>query len=159
MTGLTRSLQVMGSEDDATLLKVAFATGDNLTVDQHFGSAKSFAIYGVNQDEVKMLRIAQFGELAQDGNEDKLVHKFKLLEGCIAVYCAACGASALRQLLSIGIQPVKVAEGAKITDLVADLQQELRNGPSSWLAKAMRKSTLQDEKSKFDALASESWDD
>lgn len=159
MTGLTRTLQVMGDDDDATLLKVAFATADGQIVDQHFGSAKSFAIYGVNQDTGKLLSIAQFGELVQDGNEDKLAHKFKLLDGCIAVYCRACGASALRQLLALGIQPVKVNEDAKITDLVSDLQQELRNGPSNWLAKAMRKSTLTDDKSKFDAMASEGWDD
>jgi len=159
MTGLTRTLQVMGEEDDGTLLNVAFATADGATVDQHFGSAKSFAIYGVNQDASRLLRVAQFGELSQDGNEDKLVHKFKLLEGCIAVYCRACGASALRQLLALGIQPVKVNEDARISDLIADLQYELRNGPSNWLAKAMRKSTLIDDKTKFDTMASEGWDD
>ncbi|MEI6746113.1 MAG: NifB/NifX family molybdenum-iron cluster-binding protein, partial [Methylococcaceae bacterium] len=43
-----------------------------LHVDQHFGSAQSFAIYAVNPEQAELLEAAQFGNLAQDGNEDKL---------------------------------------------------------------------------------------
>lgn len=156
MTMPTRQLQVLDGEDDTTLLRVAFATSDRQSVDQHFGSARSFAIYGVNPDEARLLTVTEFGDLSQDGNEDKLVNKLSLLEGCIAVYCRACGASAVRQLLSIGVQPVKVPENAAIAELIEALQAELREGPSSWLAKAIQRHKGPSG-SKFDEMEAEGW--
>lgn len=157
MAGPIRQLQVIGDEEDGTLLKVAFASADRETVDQHFGSSRSFAIYGVNPERVRLLSVAEFEEAEQDGNEDKLAGKLVLLDGCIAVYCRACGASALRQLLQAGIQPVKVAESSRIDELLEALQGELRAGPSAWLAKAIRR-TKPDSR-RFDSMLSEAWDE
>lgn len=157
MTGLTRRLQIIDDDDDGTLLKVAFATSDRRSVDQHFGSAESFAIYGVNPDLVRLQNVTEFGQLTQDGNEDKLAMKLELLEGCVAVYCRACGASAVRQLLARNVQPVKVAEGATIEQLIISLQQELREGPSSWLAKAIAR-TRGVNPARFDAMEAEGWE-
>ena len=141
-----------------TALKVAFATSDMVTVNQHFGSAKSFAVYAVNKDQTQLMEAAQFGVLSQDGNEEKLSVKMALLEGCAAVYCQAIGASAINQLISKGIQPVKVHEGSKITDLLVDLQTELTVGPSSWLAKAINKYKNPDPE-KFSKMEEEGWDE
>ena len=75
----------------ATSLKIAFCTDDMKTVNQHFGSAKTFAIYLVDLEQSNLLEVAEFGKLDQDGNEDKLSTKISLLEGCAAVYCEAIG--------------------------------------------------------------------
>ena len=155
MCAMTRQLHVL-EENDGTLLRVAFATSDRECVDQHFGSANSFAIYGVNSDTARLLSISEFGDLAQDGNEDKLATKMNVLDDSIAVYCLACGASAVRQLLARGIQPIKVPEVTEISQLIGALQDELRAGPSSWLAKAIaRVSATQPER--FDAMESDGW--
>ena len=156
MTEVTRQLRVLDDDIDATLLKIAFATSDRKTVNQHFGSARSFAIYGVNMDEARLMTVTEFGDLAQDGNEDKLAVKLEMLSECIAVYCRACGASAVRQLLALGVQPVKVSEGAQISELIGALQQELKEGPSNWLAKALRRNQVEDS-GRFDAMESEGW--
>lgn len=156
MTEVTRQLRVLDDDAGATLLKVAFATSDRKTVNQHFGSARSFAIYGVDMDEARLLTVTEFGDLAQDGNEDKLAVKLEMLAECIAVYCRACGASAVRQLLALGVQPVKVSEGAQISELIAALQQELKEGPPNWLAKALRRNQV-DDSGRFDAMESEGW--
>lgn len=158
MANPTRQLQVLDNDDDV-LLKVAFASSDRQTVNQHFGSSKSFVIYGVNPEAMKLLSVVEFGELEQDGNEDKLVTKLDLLEGCVAVYCCACGASAVRQLMAKNINPVKVTEGARIEDLLAAFQTELREGPSSWLAKAIRRVSSGNDTKRFDAMAAEGWDE
>lgn len=141
-----------------TAIKVAFATTDMVHVNQHFGSAKSFALYAVNPEQAELMEAAQFGELTQDGNEDKLSVKLQLLEGCAAVYCQAVGASAIKQILSQGIQPIKVHEGSRIQDLLADLQTEMKSGPSSWLAKAINQHKSPDPK-RFDAMEEEGWDE
>ena len=157
-----------------TALKIAFATTDMETVNQHFGSAKSFAVYAVDRDNAQLLEAAQFGELSQDGNddckdaggramqgaiaEDKLSVKIELLNGCAAVYCQAIGGSAINQLIVNNIQPVKVHEGSKIKDLIADLQNEIKAGPSSWLAKAINQHKAPDPE-RFKLMEDEGWDE
>jgi len=139
-----------------TALKIAFASTDMKHVNQHFGSAKSFAIYALNPDRIEFIEAAQFGALDQDGNEDKLAVKFDLLKGCAAVYCQAVGASAVKQLVALGIQPVKVHDDSPIDKLLNDLQAELRAGPSSWLARAIKQQMSADPK-RFDEMVDEDW--
>lgn len=141
-----------------TAIKVAFATTDMVHVNQHFGSAKSFAVYAVDPEQSEMLEAAQFGELAQDGNEDKLSVKIQLLEGCAAVYCQAIGASAIKQIVAQGIQPIKVQEGATIKDLIGDLQHEMKAGPSTWLAKAINQHKGPNP-DRFNTMEDEGWDE
>lgn len=141
-----------------TAIKVAFATTDMVHVNQHFGSARSFAVYAVNPEQVELMEAAQFGELSQDGNEDKLSVKLQLLDGCAAVYCQAVGASAIKQIIAQGIQPIKVHEGSTIKDLLSDLQAEMKAGPSSWLAKAINQNKGPDLQ-RFDEMEQEGWDE
>jgi len=141
----------------ATSLKIAFCTDDMKTVNQHFGSAKTFAIYAVDLEHSAMLEAAEFGKLNQDGNEDKLATKIQLLDGCAAVYCEAVGASAIQQLIAAGIQPVKVNRGNPINDLIADFQAELRTGPSAWVAKALARQG--DGAEKFARMEADGWEE
>jgi len=144
----------MSTESAEKALRVAFATRDRRHVDQHFGAAEAFVIYAVGVDRSTMLEVVQFLEAPQDSNEGKLASKIALLDGCVAVYCEAVGASAIRQLLAKGIQPIKVREGAHIDDLIAQLQQDWLAGPAGWLAKAIRG---RDDESRFAAMAAEGW--
>jgi nitrogen fixation protein NifX len=159
---LTRRLNIVPDSDEEkfmqTALKIAFATTDMETVNQHFGSAKSFAVYAVDMEDAHLLEAAEFGVLSQDGNEDKLSVKLDLLSGCAAVYCQAVGGSAINQLIARGIQPVKVHEGSKIKDLIVDLQNEMKAGPSSWLAKAINQHKGPDP-DRFNKMADEGWDE
>ncbi|MFC1356398.1 MAG: nitrogen fixation protein NifX [gamma proteobacterium symbiont of Phacoides pectinatus] len=163
---VARRLRLLDCNSDAmasenwleTALKVAFATSDMKTVDQHFGAAQSFAIYALDAERYCLLEVTEFGKLAMDGNEDKLAAKIKVLEGCIAVYSQAVGASAINQLKARQIQPVKVSPGADINGLLDSLQEELRQGPGSWLAKAIA-STMPVDPSRFDLMAEEGWEE
>ncbi|BBL72056.1 nitrogen fixation protein NifX [Methylogaea oryzae] len=149
------------SQDEAamsTRLKIAFATSDMQHVNQHFGSARTFAVYAVDMESSELLEAAQFGELAQDGNEDKLSVKIDLLDGCAAVYCEAVGASAIRQIMAAGIQPVKVNRDSLIADLIEDFQNELKTGPSAWLAKAIARQNGADP-SRFARMEAEGWEE
>lgn len=139
-----------------TAVRVAFATSDMRHVDQHFGAAESFAIYAVDPFQANLVEATQFGSLAMDGNEDKLAAKIAALSGCIAIYCQAVGASAINQLLAQGIHPVKVGPGAPVANLIAALQEELRAGPSAWLARAIENQQPKDGR-RFDAMEAEGW--
>lgn len=156
-----RHLKVLpgGAEEnlEARAIKVAFATTDLKHVDQHFGSAEKLAVYAVTLEETSMSEVAQFGHLAQDGNEDKLAAKMDALEGCIAVYCQAVGSSAIAQMRAKGIQPVKVDPGTPIPLLLQGLQTELKEGPEGWIARALSEQTK--DPSRFDAMEEEGWDE
>lgn len=162
---LARRLQLIDGNADqnqrewlSTALKVAFATSDMKHVDQHFGAAQSFAIYALDREHTMLLEATEFGRLAMDGNEDKLSEKINVLEDCIAVYSQAVGASAINQLKAKNIQPVKVSPGAEIRDLLESLQDELRQGPGSWLAKAIA-STMPTDPSRFERMDEEGWEE
>ncbi len=137
-------------------LKVAFATSDMKHVDQHFGAAESFAVYGLNQKHAALAEAVQFGRPAMDGNEDKLAAKIEALEGCMAVYCQAVGAAAIDRLQARGVQAVKVSPGAEIADLVEALQNELRQGPGTWVARAIERQKPRDAR-RFDDMEQEGW--
>lgn len=135
---------------------VAFASADRRHVDQHFGAAEGFVIYRVDAQRCELMQAAQFDRLDMDGNEDKLAAKIDTLAGCVAVYCQAVGASAIGQLKARGIQPIKVAPATLISGLLRELQQELRQGPSAWLARAIERRTPS-RADRFDAMEAEGW--
>ncbi len=159
---LQRRLQLIGHHQDEqwmkTALKVAFATKGMKYVDQHFGAAKTFALYAVDQEKFCLIEVTEFDDLSMDGNEDKLVAKISALEGCIAIYTQAIGASAMNQLKAKKIQPVKVSSDVKITALLKALQEELIQGPGSWLAKAIANTSPTDP-SRFDDMEEEGWEE
>ena len=136
-------------------VKIAFASSDRRLVDQHFGAAESFALYELAEDDARLIEVVQFhdSDTAMDGHEGKLAGKIVLLDGCVAVYCNAVGASAIKQLLGAGIQPMKVEEGTPIDALLCGLNQSLKNEPPVWLAKALKSK----DASRFDAMESEGW--
>lgn len=159
---LQRRLTVLQSGTEGqwvnAAVKVAFASSDMKQVDQHFGAAQSFAIYALDMERAELVEVVQFGELAMDGNEDKLAAKIAALDGCIAVYTQAVGASAVAQLKRQGIQPVKVTPGAAIADLLESLQEELREGPSAWLARAIEALRPADP-DRFRKMEAEGWEE
>ncbi len=156
-----RHLRLVPSTEPETVMRVriAFASGDRRRVDQHFGAAEAFAIYELVDDEARLVEAVHFqeGDTAMDGlvgsHEGKLAGKIALLAGCVAVYCNAVGASAIKQLLGAGIQPMKVEEGAQIDVLLGDLRASLASSPPPWLAKHL---TVRDG-GRFDAMEAEGW--
>lgn len=160
--GLTRRLRVIRSAKGGMVMsnpvKVAFASSDSKHVNQHFGSAKSVAIFEISKDCSRQVEIIEFGNLDQDGNEDKLDDKIAVLDGCDAIYCQAAGPSGIKRLLTSGIQPVKVSENAVIKSLITDIQAEIVAGATGWLAKALEKQNKTDP-ARFDAMEAEGWEE
>jgi nitrogen fixation protein NifX len=121
-------------------MKIAFATQDMKRVDAHFGWAKNVAIYEVTPDGHQFLEAIQFdGELAEDGNEDKLAPKLEAVKDCAILYVAAIGGSGAARVVAMKVHPIKVNEPESITDILNKLQVVLRDAPPPWLRKAMLK--------------------
>jgi len=138
-------------------VRIAFATSDLRHVDQHFGSSERFAIYELDSEESRLLEVAEFGVQKQDGNENKLLEKFVLVSNCAAVYSLAVGPSAVRQLMGIGVQPMRVPEHSAISALLLGLQHEMQEGATGWLARAL--SAKDKDEERFDSMLQEQWEE
>ena len=137
-------------------IRVAFATTDRERVNQHFGAAEAFAIYDVEPGRANLVGFGEFATEAMDGNEDKLAAKISFLEGCQAVYVLAVGASAIKQLMARGIQPIRVGDVDAVSELLEELSAAMRNGGVAWVDKAMAAQKRSDDR--FADMADEGWD-
>ena len=136
----------------ADTLRVAFATGDRVSVNQHFGASSGFAIYAIDGERARLVQVAQFMAGSMDGNEDKLSDRIAALAGCAAVYCLAVGGSAARQLLAAGVQPVRLDAEAPIDSLLVQLRQAIRDGGVSWVDRKIKRER---DSGRFDRMAEE----
>ena len=71
------------------MFKVAFATSDRVSVNQHFGASAGFAIYAVDGERSRLVEVAEypaeFYQNSMDGNENKLAERISALADCAAV--------------------------------------------------------------------------
>ena len=137
-----------------TMLKVAFATSDRVSVNQHFGATVGFAIYAIDDERARLVQVAEFPAESMDGNENKLAEKIASLAGCAAVYCLAVGGSAVRQLLACGIQPVRMEDEVAIELLLIHLRNAIREGGISWIDRNIKRD---DDSRRFERMAQEGW--
>jgi nitrogen fixation protein NifX len=157
------------------MFKVAFATSDRNSVDQHFGASAGFAIYAVNREHAQLIEVVEYPAESGDapiidGNEvagqayacsagisrqpNALADKIAALADCAAVYCLAVGGSAVRQLLASGIQPVRLESACAIESLLLELRQAIRVGGIAWIDKRIKRDAAG---SRFDRMAEEGW--
>ena len=136
------------------MLKIAFATDDRVRVNQHFGAAAGFVVYGIDGDGARLVEAMEYPRESMDGNEDKLASRIAALAGCSAVYCLAAGGSAVRQLLASGVQPLRLEEEATIEALLEALRLAIRDGGVPWIDRWRRHS---DDQDRFERMAQEGW--
>lgn len=121
-------------------MKVAFSTQDTQRVDAHFGWARHIAVYEIDGSAWRYVQTFDFeGELAEDGDEDKLAPKLEAIADCAIVYVAAIGGSAAARVVARKVHPVKVPQPEPILDILDRLQTVLAGTPPPWLRKALLK--------------------
>ncbi|MBM7035587.1 NifB/NifX family molybdenum-iron cluster-binding protein [Vibrio ulleungensis] len=120
-------------------LIVAFATQDRRHVDQHFGSARCVMIYNVDATQWSLLEAVEYCSVDEDRHAKLPTRISDLSElNCSAIFCNACGVSAIRQLLENGINPIKVHLDTDIHSLISGLQQQLLGEPMGWVKRALK---------------------
>jgi len=131
------------------MLRIAFATSDRATVNLHFGGAESLLIYDVSPGEadlvgeatfIKAEEVGESGRVGLTGSvNDKVIPKLDFVEGCAAVYAASIGASSVRRLMALGVQPIVVDNGHDILDLLNEVSLALAHGGLAWVERAKAK--------------------
>ncbi|MEM0910296.1 MAG: NifB/NifX family molybdenum-iron cluster-binding protein [Pseudomonadota bacterium] len=138
MSRLVRRLKIINNHYDASAVRIAFATNDGTNVNQHFGMTECIAKYELSSMRYCQIEIAEFSPNTFENIDNKLAEKIEVVEDCVAIYCVACGASAVKKLIDKKVQPLKVFEEKSIATLLTALQRELQDKPVGWLATAIR---------------------
>lgn len=152
-----RKLQLIENASQQFSFHVAFATDDQEHINQHFGSCKAFAIYGLDDDHAALIEVVQFQQVIAGHDQGKLAARYDALGQCAAVYCNAIGPAAAGHLLAQSIQPVKVVAGVPIQQALVELHQQLVDGPRGWLAKAIRQQKDETSHEQLSALLDDEW--
>ena len=128
-------------------MKVAFATTDGISVNEHFGRAGMFVIYELNSSGHSFLEIRRFSEgrdTAIEGtkgmgkiHDQQVENKVDRISDCKIIYLTEIGGPSAARLARKGIMPVKVKEPVSIEESVLKLSETLRTSPPPWLRKAL----------------------
>ena len=118
------------------MMRVAFATKSLNRVDDHFGHARTMAIFEVDQEGYRFLEYRNFEDIP-DEEYDKINSKVEAIKDCTIVFVKAIGATAAARIVKAKIHPVKVNEPKPIEDILNELVQALRTNPPPWLRKAL----------------------
>ena len=145
------------------MLRIAFASSDRTIVDLHFGGGERLVVFDVSPGRAELVGTGEFikaelkgenkdrglsrAELSPDApvavtigpDEDKVAAKLDFLQGCAAVYAAQIGASSIKRLLGIGVQPIIVDVGHDIHDLLNEVSLAMFHGGLSWVERATAK--------------------
>lgn len=124
-------------------MKVAFASTDEITVNEHFGRSGKFFVYEINEEGHKFLEIRVFSEgrdsKIEESRDNKEVHndlvwdKVKALSDCKIIYMTEIGPPSAARLSQKGMMPLKVREGTKIEECLEKLYQTINTLPPPWL--------------------------
>ena len=117
-------------------MKVAFATKDLETINDHFGWAKQFAIYEVNPDGYTCLGAVKTEEEIEE-EDDKINSKINALKGVSIVYCEAIGPTAAARVVQSRMHPMKVNAPTPINETLDSLVAMLGKNPPPWIRRIL----------------------
>jgi len=128
-------------------MKVAFATTDGISVNEHFGRAGMFVIYELNSSGHSLIEIRRFSEGRDTAveetkgmgkiHDEQVENKVDRISDCRIIYLTEIGGPSAARLARKGIMPVKVKEPVSIEESMLKLSETIRNSPPPWLKKAL----------------------
>ena len=118
-------------------MKVGFATNDNILINDHFGWAKNFAIYEINQNGFEFLENRYFEEEIEEIN--KIDKKIEGLNDLKIIFVESIGGTAAARVVKSGIHPIKSKPDDRIEAVMENLKAVLSNNPPPWLKKIILK--------------------
>jgi nitrogen fixation protein NifX len=117
-------------------MRVAFASNDGESVNEHFGQANTFHLWEIGPETAEF--VGQVSSLHRDKeDEDHILSKATALEGCAIACSIQIGGPAAAKLVARHIHPMKTGASVPIKELVEKLQNVLRGNAPPWLAKSM----------------------
>ncbi|MBC8413952.1 MAG: hypothetical protein ISR96_03695 [Nitrospira sp.] len=92
-------------------MKIAIATTDGITVNEHFGKARKFSVYNAAPESIELINEIDVEPYApaQKGHafdEKRFMAVGKVLKGCEKLFITKIGDEPAQALKALGIEPV-----------------------------------------------------
>ncbi|WP_413740439.1 NifB/NifX family molybdenum-iron cluster-binding protein [Sodalis sp. RH14] len=119
-------------------LRAAFASGDGLAIDGHFGQAKLFFIYAFDDRGPYLQQVRRYRDdpdALEEGNEARA----RMLSDCHLLFCEAIGGPAAARVIRNNIHPIKIKPPMTIEQQLQALRAMLAGRIPPWLAKRLGK--------------------
>ncbi|WP_432463308.1 NifB/NifX family molybdenum-iron cluster-binding protein [Agarivorans sp. QJM3NY_33] len=134
MPQIQRKLRVIeDAQQREHCFKVAFASDSKQNLDQHFGSAHTFLVYGFGEQHIQLIEALQFEPSLPGHDSKRLQQRVNALKGCAAVFSTACGRGAMQQLKQAGILGIMADAGEPLSALLEELHQQFVEHPLPWM--------------------------
>ena len=117
-------------------MKIAFATTDDIHVNQHFGWCKEFSIYEIIGEEFRFIKKVDSSIEIED-EIDKLTYKIECLEESDVLVVQQIGPKASRMVQSCGVFPMQTSnDNEKIEDILKKLIA-MKQNPPIWMQRLL----------------------
>lgn len=118
-------------------MNIAFASTDNLLVNEHFGWCKCFYMYELNNDGYTFLKaIDASAELSDEG--EKLGYKIECVKEAQILYVAQIGPKASMLVKNARIFAMRATkENESIKEVLESLLKLLKNNPPLWMQRLL----------------------
>lgn len=120
-------------------MKIAFASKQNLYIDEHFGWCERFFVYEVNGDSFSFVCEID-SSLKYEDEAEKLLYKIECIDGCDIVYVLQIGPKAANMVQNAGIFPLKSSiQTHSIQEALQKIQELINENPPLWLKRILLK--------------------
>ncbi len=117
-------------------MKIAFASQDNIHVNQHFGWCKELYIYEIKGNEFTFLKSVD-SSLEHEDEIEKLTYKIECVEEADILYVQQIGPKASQMVKACGIFPMQASkEGEKIEDILNQFIK-MKENPPIWMRRLL----------------------
>jgi nitrogen fixation protein NifX len=128
-------------------MRIAFATTDGKTIDEHFGRAGKFVVYEIAAGGHRFVELRTFADGVDravvdtreqgQAHDDAVQGKVERLADCKLIYLTEIGGPSAARLVKKGIMPMKVKEPVSIEHALQQLEETIKKSPPPWLRKAL----------------------
>ncbi|MDD2382707.1 MAG: NifB/NifX family molybdenum-iron cluster-binding protein [Sulfurospirillaceae bacterium] len=118
-------------------MKIAFASTDNLLVNEHFGWCKCFYMYELENDSFTFLQSIDASAELSDESE-KLSYKINCVKDAHILYVAQIGPKASMLVKNAGIFAMRATkEDESIKEVLESLLKLTKNNPPLWMQRLL----------------------
>lgn len=122
-------------------MKIAFATTDDIHINQHFGWSKAFTLYEIIENKFSFVKKVD-SSLEIEDEIDKLTYKIECLEEVDILVVQQIGPKASRMVQTCGIFPMQTSNNSeKIEDILNKLIL-MKENPPIWMKRLLTKNSI-----------------
>jgi nitrogen fixation protein NifX len=138
---MTITSKILDTKVNDGCLRIAFATSDQQTINEHFGWANCFLVYDVSKGGFSKVGKVEFEKTDKESEcnpENKHFEKINALQSCHIVYSQSIGGPAAARLTQRKIHPLVAKNSPPIASILNDVKKLLNGTVPPWVRRLVK---------------------